>query len=156
MEENKEMVVAEEKAVTGFENYRRNNNVDVQTMSNIKDSKKLFNLQSHVDCKLNDCVGESIKVKEVLIRTFDKDLEEPVIDETTGEIIKEKERKVSCILIDENGKSYATGSKMFTYNLISYLSDFGGVEELNKEGLSIKIIKVDTPSGNKALGFEIL
>lgn len=156
MEENQELVAVEENAIGSFENYRRNSNVAVQTMSNIKDSKKLFNLQSHVDCKLNDCVGESIRVKEVLIRTFDKPLEEPEVDKETGEITKEFERKVSCILIDETGKSYATGSKTFTYNMISFLSDFGGAKQLEQEGIEIKIIKVDTPSGNKALGFEIL
>lgn len=156
MEENQELMEVQENAVAGFDSYRRNSNVAVQTMSNIKDSKKLFNLQSHVDCKLNDCVGESIRVKEVLIRTFDKPLEEPEVDKETGEITKEFERKVSCILIDEAGKSYATGSKTFTYNMISYLSDFGGGKQLEKDGIEIKIIKVNTPSGNKALGFEIL
>lgn len=156
MEENKELITKEEQAVESFENYRRNSNVAIQTMSNITDSKVLFNLQSHVDCKINDCVGETIRVKKILIRTFDKKLKEPEIDEATGEILKETERTVSCILIDEAGKSYATGSKTFTYNLLSYLHDFGGSKELEKDGIEMKFIKVDTDSGNKALGFEII
>lgn len=159
--ENKEeivnsLAVSEETSILDFSNSRRNSDVDVTTFSNIKDKKKLFNLQSHVDTMINDCVGESIRVKEVLIRKFEKPLKEPVIDEETGEILKDKEINYSCVLIDDNGKSYATGSKTFIINLMTYLGDFEGSKELDK-GIDIKIVKVSVPnSPNKALGFELI
>lgn len=157
-QENKDLMITNEEQVNvlDFSNSRRNSNTEVTTLSNIKDRKVLFNLQSHVDYKLNDCVGDSIRVKGVLIRFFKKPLKEPIIDEETGEIIKDSETKVSCILIDDNGKSYATGSMSFAMNLRSYLGDFDGEKDL-EEGIEMKIIKVDIPnSSNKALGFEIL
>ena len=155
MEENKDLAVVDTE-VQGLSNFRRNGNVDVGTFTNISDSKELFNLQSHVDFILNDCVGEKIRVKKALIRTFDKALKEPIVDEDTGEVIKSVERSVSCVLVDENGKSYATGSKTFTYNLMNYLGDFGGAKELEGNGIEIEVIKVPTPSGNKALSFKLI
>ena len=154
-EENTNLAVVETE-VKGLSNFRRNGNVDVGTYTNISDSKELFNLQAHVDFILNDCVGEKIRVKKALIRTFDKALKEPIVDEETGEIIRSSERSVSCVLVDEAGKSYATGSKTFTYNLMNYLGDFGGAKELEEKGIEIEIIKVPTPSGNKALSFKLL
>lgn len=159
--ENKEeleqsLAVSEETKILDFSNSRKNSEVEVTTFSNIKDKKKLFNLQSHVDSMINDCVGESIRVKEVLVRKFEKPLKEPVIDEETGEIIKDKEINYSCVLIDDNGKSYATGSKTFVINLMTYLGDFEGSKELEK-GIDIKIVKVSVQnSPNKALGFELI
>lgn len=152
--ENELMKVEEN--VKDLSSFRRNGNVDVGTFTNIEDKKELFNLQSHVDFILNDCVGEKLRIKKVLIRTFDKPMKEPVVDEETGEVLKEIERSVSCVLIDEAGKSYATGSKTFTYNLMNYLADFDGAKELETTGVAIEIIKVPTPLGNKALSFKLV
>lgn len=154
MEDEQKALVTNDESVKSFANYRSNSNVEVGTFSNIKDRKKLFNLQSHVDCMLNDCVGEKLRIKEVLIRRFKKPLAEPIINEETGDV-KDSEISVSCVLVDENGKSYATGSKTFCFNLINFLSDFDGEKEL-AEGLEIEIIKVPTSSGNKALSFQLL
>ena len=150
--------VSEESSILDFSNSRRNSEVEVTTFSNIKDKKKLFNLQSHVDGMINEMVGESLRVKEVLIRKFERPLKEKdiVVDEETGEIIKDKEINYSCVLIDDAGKSYATGSKTFVINLLTYLGDFEGSKDLEK-GIDIKIIKVSVPnSPNKALGFELI
>lgn len=152
--ENELMKVEEN--VKDLSSFRKGENVNVGTFTNVEDKKELFNLQSHVDFILNECVGEKLRIKKVLIRTFDKPMKEPVIDEETGEVLKEIERSVSCVLIDEAGKSYATGSKTFTYNLMSYLSDFDGAKELETTGVAIEIIKVPTPSGNKALSFKLI
>lgn len=154
--ENQELVAVEEGNVKSLSSFRKNGNVDVGTFTNIEDNKELFNLQSHVDFILNECVGEKIRVKKALIRTFDKPLKEPIIDEETGEIIRDTERTVSCVIVNETGKSYATGSKTFTYNLMNYLGDFGGAKELENEGIEIEIIKIPTPSGNKALSFKLI
>ena len=145
-----------EENVKDLSSFRRSESVDVGTFTNIEDKKELFNLQSHVDFILNDCVGEKLRIKKVLIRTFDKPMKEPVVDEETGEVLKEIERSVSCVLIDESGKSYATGSKTFTYNLMNYLADFDGAKELETTGVAIEIIKVPTPLGNKALSFKLV
>lgn len=156
MEDNKELAVVKENGIMDFTQIHSNSNAEVQTFSNIKDKKKLFNLESHVDQMLNDCVGEMIRVKEVLIRKFYKPLENPVVDEETGEILKDTEVKASCVLIDDSGKSYATGSKTFVFNMLKLLGDYEGYTELD-EGIDIRIIKVPVPnSGNKALSFELV
>lgn len=146
-------VVEESKGILDF-NFSGNTNVE--TYSNIKDKKKLFNLEDKVDVMLNDIVGESIRVKEVLLRKYRKPLEQPIIDEETGEIIKDSELKISLVLIDDKGKSYATGSKTFAFKMQKLLGDYGGAEDLEK-GIDIKIIKVPAgKGGNKALSFELL
>ncbi len=156
MEDNKELAVVKENGIMDFTQIHNNSNTEVQTFSNIKDKKKLFNLESHVDQMLVDCVGEMIRVKEILIRKFYKPLENPVVDEETGEILKATEVKVSCVLIDDSGKSYATGSKTFVFNMLKLLGDYSGYTMLD-EGIDIRILKVPTPnSSNKALSFELV
>ena len=123
--------------------------------TNIKDKKQIFNLNSNVDYLLNDCVGESIRVKEVLIKRYLKPMEEPVIDESTGEIVKDKEMTMSVVLVDTEGKSYATGSKVFGIQIMQYLQMFGSKDGV--EPFEITIIKKPIKgSSNKALGFELV
>lgn len=155
--ENKELInTNEEKEIKSFSSIGNNSNTICETHSNIDDPKLLFNLETHVDCKLNDCVGESIKVKKVLIKEYYKPMEKPIVDEETGDIIQDVEKTVSCILIDEAGKSYATGSKTFANNMKKFLGYYGGEAKLD-EGVDIKIVKVEAgEKGNKALSFELL
>lgn len=161
MEENKnleneeiEKVVAEETAVTtvqGFEGLSKRTETKSQIFTNITDKKKIFNLDNKVDFLLNDCEGKLIRVKEVLIKRYEKSLKNPEIDEETGEIIKDKEITMACILIDDNNKSYATGSKVFTIQIMRYLEMFG----INDDGFEIKIVKNKQEKG-KSLGFELV
>lgn len=154
--ENNELIKAEENTGILDFSFSNTSNVDVETHSSITDPKKLFNLETNVDVMLNDIVGESIRVKDVLIRKYKKPLETPVINEETGEIEKEFEYSASCVLIDEQGKSYATGSKTFTFDMMKFLGQYGGASLLN-EGVNIKIIKKPVgKNGNKALSFELL
>lgn len=121
----------------------------------IEDTKVIFNLENSCDYKINDCKGEKIRVVDVLIKINEKPLEEPVINDETGEIIKDKDVSMVTILIDDNNKSYVTGSKIFTMQMINYIRMFG--LDTIKEGLEIKIIeKAVKNSGNKALGFELV
>lgn len=163
MEENKEVlkneemekVEAEEMAVTTVQDFgalSKRTDTKAQIFTNITDKKKMFNLDSHVDVLLNDCEGELIRVKEVLIKRYEKPLKNPEIDEKTGEIIKDKEITMACILIDDNNKSYATGSKVFTIQMMRYLEMFG----IDQKGFEIKVIKNKQESGNKTLGFELV
>ena len=160
MEENKEMAMttaSEEKyVVTDFAGIGRNTDTKTQVITNITDRKKIFNLENNVDCLLNDCEGETIRVKEVLIKQYEKPLKNPVLDEETGEIIKDTEHTMSCCLVDDEGVSYATGSKVFIIQLMRYLQmeqNFNG----KVEPFEIKIIKKKFgEKGNKALSFELL
>lgn len=131
---------------------KRNTETKAEILTNITDQKKIFNLDSHVDNLLNDCEGELIRVKEVLIKIYKKPMKEPVIDEETGEVLKDIETTMACILIDDTNKSYATGSKVFTIQMMRYIQMFG----INPEGFEIKIVKNKTDNGNKALGFELV
>lgn len=156
--ENEE-VVKEETGLTqvsGFNEVARASKTNCYIETNIQDQKKIFNLDSQVDQRLNDCKGEKIRVKEVLIKTFEKKLEEPIFNEETGEILKDKEYKRVCILIDDAGVSYVTGSSIFTMQMLKYIRMFG-TEKMENEGLEIEIIETPVKnSNNKALGFKLL
>ena len=103
---------------------------------------------------MNDCVGEKIRVKKVLIKRYEKPMETPVFDETTGEIIKDTETSMSIMLIDDNGKTYATGSKSFGWQLIKFLRDYQ--PDMNA-GLEIEIVKNKVEnSNNNTLGFKLV
>ena len=152
MEESSEVEETGISIVQGFGMMHRKSKTKAEIFTNITDNKKIFNLDTHVDNLLNECEGELIRVKEVLIKRYEKPLKEPVIDEETGEILKDKEYSMACILIDDNDKSYATGSKMFTIQMQRYIDMFG----INENGFEIKIVKIKQQSGNKALGFELV
>ena len=162
MEDKIETMEKEEKqetamtTVSGFNEVATHSQTKCNIETNITDQKKIFNLDSHVDEKLNDCKGGMIRVKQVLIKTYVKPLKDPVIDEETGEIVKDKEIKRVCILIDDNNKSYVTGSSMFTLQMLKYIRMFG-TQTMEDEGLEIKIIETPVKnSSNKALGFELV
>ena len=140
--------------VSGFGAMAQKSKTKKQIFTNIQDQKKIFNLENNeCDYKLNDCKDELIRVKEVLIKRIEKPLAEPEVDPATGEIIKDKEIKMVTILIDESGKSYVTGSKMFSIQMSNYIQMFG----INKNGFDIKITdRAIKGSNNKALGFELV
>ena len=150
--ENEEKEVSALATVQDFGALSKSTNTKAEIFTSITDQKKIFNLDSHVDNLLNDCEGELIRVKEVLIKRYEKPMKEPIYDEETGEILKDKEITMACILIDDNNKSYATGSKVFTIQMMRYLQMFG----ITDEGFEIKVVKNKTEKGNKALGFELV
>lgn len=109
--------------------------------TSIKDEKVIFNLlNTECDFKLNECENKEIKVKNVLIKVIETPSD-------TGEVIFKK----ITILIDSEGKSYVTASKMFANQLMDFLQ-----ADIEKE-FTIKIIKRSVKnSPNKALGFELV
>ena len=116
----------------------------------ITDNKTIFNLENTCDCK-----GEVIRVKDVLIKVIETPMAEPEVNEETGEVVRDTEYKKVCILIDDEGKSYVTGSKMFTNQMIRYINMFG-IQDI-EEGLEIRIVeRAVKNSANKALGFELV
>lgn len=156
MEENNEVVETNEiqeetgLVIKGFDTLQKRTYTKTDIFTNIVDQKKIFNLESRVDNLLNDFEGSTIEVKEVLIKRFEKPMKEPEVNEN-GEVVKDKEISMSCILIDTNDVSYATGSKVFTIQMMRYLEMFG-----IKDSFLIKITKNKQESGNKTLGFELV
>lgn len=133
-----------------------NNNVSKpEIITNINDKKQLFNLGKKVDKMLNDCEGQEITVDKVLIKKYHKEIDEPVVNENTGEIISDTTTKtsMSVVIVDENGTSYATGSKTFGYSLLNAIYEFDG----DIKGLKIRIIKtLRAGNKNKSLDFELV
>lgn len=141
--------------VSDFGEMQNQTNTKRKIYTTIEDPKVIFNLENSCDYKINDCKGEKIRVIDVLIKINEKPLKEPIIDEETGEVIKDKEVSMVTILLDDNKKSYVTGSKIFTMQMINYIRMFG--LETIKEGLEIAIIEKSVKnSPNKALGFELV
>lgn len=150
MEENNQGMV-----VSDFGGLMGGNQSNRKIYTTITDQKKLFNLETSCDYKINDCKGEIIVVKDVVIKINEKPLKEPILDVETGEIKKQTEKTMVCILIDNEENSYVTASKIFTIQMIRYIQMFG-LESI-ENGLNIKIIeKTVKNSPNKALGFEIV
>ena len=157
-EEAAEIVVANEGnySISDFGGIGGSSNTKTQVFTNVKNAKQLFNLENNVDCLLNDCEGETIRVKDILIKTYEKAMKEPIIDDETGEIVKDKEITMSCVIVNDEGKSYATGSKMFTIQLMRYLQMQERLQN-KEETFDIKIIRKKVGDrGNKALSFELV
>lgn len=157
-EEVKDVQLVEQNnyVISDFEGLSRNTDTKTQVFTNITDSKELFNLENNVDTLLNDCEGETIRVEKILIKRYEKPLKEPVVNDETGEIIKDKEITMSCVLVDDKGKSYATGSKVFIINLMRYLQMESKINS-KFETFDIQIIKKKFgEKGNKALSFKLV
>ena len=114
------------------------------------DIKTLYNLDNgECDFRLNDCKGQAIRVKNVLIKNFDK-----YKDEDGKDLEKPINKKVT-ILIDDQNKTYVTASKMFAVQMLRFIERFGNGAFEN--GLDIKIIEREIRgSKNKGLGFELV
>ena len=125
------------------------------TTIDLDDYKTLYNLDNgEMNHLLNDCEGMSIRVKDVLIKEFVHEIENPEVDEN-GEVIRDVEIKKVCILIDDNNETYVTASKMFTNQMKKFIA-LTGIDSI-KNGLDIKIVKKKIQdSNNKALGFELI
>ena len=124
--------------------------MQVYTTIDVNDIKTLYNLDNgSCDFKLNDCKGESIRVVNALIKSFDY-----FTDEEGNELEVPRNKKVT-ILIDDAGKTYVTASKIFAIQLLRFIARFGN--EAITNGLDIKIIEKDIKnSKNKGLGFELI
>lgn len=149
--ENKESM---EMVVQDFSKLSKKSKVKQNIYTTIQDQKVIFNLENSCDYKINDCKGEGIRINDVLIKIIEKPLENPEINEETGEIEKDKEIKMITIIIDDNGKSYVTGSKSFALQLTKYIEMFG-IESV--KGLEIEITeRAIKGSGNKVLAFKLM
>lgn len=155
MEENQkgEIMTNETQMICSLEDYSIGKTSEQKLYTTIKDPKTIFNLESNCDYRLNDCIDEKIRVKDMLCKVIKTKLEEPEILET-GEV-KEYKFSMITILIDEEGKSYVTASKAFFFSFMKYCQMFP--DAIKNGETEIKIIKVTTKnSNNKSLGFELL
>lgn len=151
VEEKGDMIVASFGSLANASKTRKK----TYTTIDLSDVKTLYNLDNKdCDYKINDCVGQNLRVVDVVIKEFERDLEEPVVDEN-GEVVQDKERKMITILLDEQGKTYVTASKIFTLQMKRFIETFG--VDVIKKGLEIKIVnKKVANSNNKSLGFELI
>lgn len=124
--------------------------MEIYTTIDSSDIKTLYNLDNgDCDFRLNDCKGEAIKVVNVLIKSFDRFKDED------GKELEEPINKKVTILIDDNGKTYVTASKIFAIQMLRFINRFGN--EAITKGLDIKIIEKEIKgSKNKGLGFELI
>ena len=147
----------EEMVVSGFGTLANASKTKKKTYTtlDITDVKTLYNLDNKdCDFKINDCIGQAIRVVDVVIKEFERELEVPIVDDK-GEVIQDKERKMVTILIDDQNQSYVTASKMFTLQMKRFIETFG--VNVIKKGLEIKIVnKKVKDSNNKSLGFELI
>mgnify|MGYP003571274932 CR=1 FL=1 len=115
-----------------------------KSMKTIEDKKELFNALEECDVLINDCVGETIDIKDFYIEEYDK------TDEDTGEI----KTKYRTIIFDKDGKSYATGSYGI-YNSIKKLIMVYGYPTYTDE-VKVKISKKKTKNGNQSLSLILM
>ena len=122
----------------------------IYTTIDSKDFKTLYNLDNgDCDFKLNDCKGQAIRVKNVLIKNFDK-----YKDENGNDLDVPINKKIT-ILIDDQNKTYVTASKIFAIQLLRFIERYGNEPITN--GLDIRIIEKEIKgSKNKGLGFELV
>lgn len=124
--------------------------MSIYTTIDPTDVKTLYNLDnSSCDYKLVDCKGQSMRIVNVLIKNFDKFKDE------NGEELETPENKKITILIDDQGKTYVTASKIFAIQMLRFIGRFGN--EAISNGLDIKIVEKEIKgSKNKGLGFELI
>lgn len=106
-----------------------------------KNKKIMINALNGCDVLLNDIVGETIVIENVFIQ------ERETIDEKTGEV----KNKYRTILIDKNGKTYAT-SAYGVYNSLMNVFALYGTPETWKEPKTFEVKKIK----NNKNGFESL
>ena len=154
MEENQRMDMI---SVNDINALKKEGKTKQEIFTTIENEKTLLNLENVVDFKLNDCKGEKIIVKDVLVKKLTKKLDEPEVDEN-GEIVKEYSYKFITILVDDEGNSYVTGSASFTISLMNVLQKLENVKQLMENGEFILEIceKQAKNSQFKSLSFKLI
>lgn len=97
-----------------------------------EDRKKLYNLLGNCDFRIADKLNTEIALKDVLIQKFNN------VDDETGTI----EEKYRVILIDADGKTYASGSKGL-YRSLGQLLAIMGEPSTWSEPIKIKVVETN-------------
>lgn len=103
-----------------------------------EDKKKLYNLMGNCDYRVSDKLDTEIMLKDVLIQKFIS------VDDETG-VAEEKYR---IVLIDNNGKTYASGSKGL-YRSVGQLLAIMGEPSTWNTPVKIKVTEVGIKNGGK-------
>lgn len=101
-----------------------------------EDRKKLYNLLGNCDFRLSDKLDTEIYLTNVLVQKFTN------VDDETGAV----EEKYRVILVDKDGKTYASGSKGL-YKSLGQLLAIMGEPNTWTEPLKIKVVQVDVKNG---------
>lgn len=117
-----------------------------------EDKKNLYNaMNSKADKIVADVLNQEILLKDVLIQKFVKD--SLTTDEETGEVLDE-DASYRVVLIDEAGKTYASGSKGLAKSLMKVLAIMGEPNTWD-EPLKIKVVSAECSKG-KTFTIEIV
>lgn len=107
-------------------------------LDTVENKKKVFKISEKADGIVKDILDKPIKLKDLFIQKFDK------VNDETGEI----EEKVRLILIDSEGKSYASASKGL-YRSILKLCALIGLPETWENPIDAVISETATKNGGK-------
>lgn len=111
------------------------------TMKTVEDKKRFFNAMNAADESIQDNLNDEITICDYIAHT----------------IQIEGEEAVRIVLIDKDGKSYASVSTGITQSLTKILAIFGQPEEWG-DGLTVRFLekKSSSNSKNKFLTLELI
>lgn len=130
MEEKNDLTLVEEIENSSKQTYC---SIPLDTIDN---KKKVFAISESADFKVADYLNTPILLKNVFIQKYDK------VNEETGEVIP----KTRTILIDSEGKSYASASKGLYNSLLKLMALLGKPDEW-EEPIKVMIKEVTINKG---------
>ena len=98
--------------------------------------KLLFKISESADGRVSDNLNKTIMLKDIFLQRYKK------LNEETGEL----ENKTRTILIDENGKSYASASRGLYNSVLRFMSIMGRPDTWEKP-VAIQVQEVALPKG---------
>lgn len=110
-----------------------------------EERKQIFNAMSKCDYRVADMLNQTITLKDVIIQKYTS------VAEDTGEV-SEKNR---IILIDNEGKTYASASRGL-YNGILRLFAIVGMPATWKEPMQVQVCETTTKKGQKTYELKIM
>lgn len=140
--EEKEMVVKDEKSLMEEMKVRNFCSISCETT---EEKKTLYNALEECDVLLNDCVGQTIDIKDVYCE------EKEVIDEETGEV----KTKFRTIIFAQNGQTYATGSYGI-FNSIRKIMSIFGAPTYSEGEVVVEVAKRPIGNGKSSLILKLV
>ena len=98
--------------------------------------KMLFKISESADGRVSDNLNKTIMLKDLFLQRYKK------VNEETGEL----EVKTRTILIDKDGKSYASASRGLYNSILRFMSIMGKPDEWESP-IAIEIQEVQLPKG---------
>lgn len=104
---------------------------------------KLFNALEQCDVRLADCKGQTIKIKDIFVQKYDKEI--------NGEV----KTKFRTIIFDKDGKTYVTASYGIYNSIAKIMSAFGEPNTWEKP-LAVEVVERPLGDGRNALGLKLV